>query len=63
MRGNGGSKGEKVKYGHGDLESIKVRELEAEIEKLRRDLSDSKETVEILKQVISDNTQRPKQKE
>ena len=39
---------------HENLESVKVFELEAEVNRLKRELSDSQETVDILKEVMSD---------
>lgn len=38
------------------------KELEREIGRLKKELEDSRETVEILKQVIKDYTEREKQK-
>lgn len=48
---------------HDDLESVKVIALEAEVNRLRQELNDSKETVEILKEVMNDYAQKPKRKE
>jgi NADP-reducing hydrogenase subunit HndD len=45
-----------------DMESVRVMALEAEINRLKQELNDSKETVEILKEVMSDYTQKPKRK-
>jgi NADH-quinone oxidoreductase subunit G/NADP-reducing hydrogenase subunit HndD len=45
-----------------DMESVKVIALEAELGRLKQELSDSKETVEILKEVMNDYTQKPRQK-
>jgi NADH-quinone oxidoreductase subunit G/NADP-reducing hydrogenase subunit HndD len=47
----------------GDMESVKVMALEAEVNRLRQELNDSRETVEILKEVMNDYTQKPKRKE
>ena len=44
-----------------ELESIRVMALEAEISKLKKDLADSSETVDILKEVMSDYAKKPKQ--
>jgi hypothetical protein len=46
-----------------DPESAALKELEAEVERLTKELEDTKETVEILKQVVKDYSQRAKQKE
>jgi NADH-quinone oxidoreductase subunit G/NADP-reducing hydrogenase subunit HndD len=46
-----------------DMESVKVMALEAEVNRLKQELNDSKETVEILKEVMNDYTQKPKRKE
>ncbi len=43
-----------------ELESIRVMALEAEISKLKKDLEDSTETVDILKEVMSDYAKKPK---
>ena len=45
---------------HEDLESVKVMALEAEVTRLKQELSDSQETVEILKDVMSDYAKKPK---
>lgn len=45
---------------HEDLESVKVMALEAEITRLKQELTDSQETVEILKDVMSDYAKKPK---
>lgn len=45
-----------------DMESVRVMALEAEINRLKQELNDSKETVEILKEVMNDYTQKPKRK-
>ncbi len=45
---------------HEDLESVRVMALEAEISRLKQELSDSQETVEILKDVMSDYAKKPK---
>ena len=42
-----------------ELESIRVLALEAEISKLKKDLADSSETVDILKEVMSDYAKKP----
>lgn len=47
----------------GEMESVKVMALEAEINRLRQELNDSKETVEILKEVMNDYTQKPRRRE
>ncbi len=46
-----------------DMETVRVMALEAEISRLKQELSDSQETVEILKEVMSDYAKKPKQKE
>ena len=61
MPERGGSKGGKIKPAD-EFESAVVRELEAEIEKLKKELEDTKETVGILKQIIKDYAEREKQK-
>ena len=43
-----------------DLESLRVMALEAEVNRLKQELSDSQETVEILKDVMSDYAKKPK---
>ena len=43
-----------------NLESVKVFELEAEVNRLKKELSDSQETVDILKEVMSDYAKEPK---
>ena len=43
-----------------DLESLRVMALEAEINRLKQELADSQETVEILKEVMSDYAKRPR---
>lgn len=45
---------------HEDLVSVKVMALEAEVTRLKQELSDSQETVEILKDVMSDYAKKPK---
>jgi hypothetical protein len=45
---------------HEDLESVKVMALEAEVTRLKQELNDSQETVEILKDVMSDYAKKPK---
>jgi len=45
-----------------DLDSVKVMALESEIKRLKQELNDSQETVEILKDVMSDYAKKPKQK-
>ncbi len=45
---------------HEDLESVRVMSLEAEVTRLKQELSDSQETVEILKDVMSDYAKKPK---
>jgi NADH-quinone oxidoreductase subunit G/NADP-reducing hydrogenase subunit HndD len=45
---------------HEDLDSVKVMALEAEVTRLKQELSDSQETVEILKDVMSDYAKKPK---
>ena len=45
-----------------DLESVKVMALEAEISRLKQELNDSHETVEILKDVMSDYAKKPGRK-
>ena len=45
---------------HENLESVKVFELEAQVNRLKKELSDSQETVEILKEVMSDYAKEPK---
>ena len=45
---------------HESLESVKVFELEAEVNRLKKELSDSQETVDILKEVMSDYAKEPK---
>ena len=45
---------------HENLESVKVFELEAEVNRLKKELGDSQETVEILKEVMSDYAKQPK---
>ncbi len=45
---------------HEDLESVKVMALEAEVTRLKQELSDSQETVGILKDVMSDYAKKPK---
>lgn len=45
---------------HEDLESVQVMALESEISRLRQELNDSQETVEILKDVMSDYANKPK---
>lgn len=45
-----------------EYESVKLKEMEAEISRLKEELEDTKETVDILKQVIRDNSEREKQK-
>ncbi|MGI5850295.1 MAG: NADH-dependent [FeFe] hydrogenase, group A6 [Christensenellales bacterium] len=47
---------------HEDLESVRVLALEAELSRLKQELSDSMETVDILKEVMSDYAQKPKRK-
>ena len=39
---------------HEEMESVRVMALEAEVERLKKELSDSMETVDILKEVMSD---------
>lgn len=56
------SKAGKINAGADVLEPAIVRELEAEIEKLKKELEDSIETVEILKQVVRDYAEREKKK-
>lgn len=46
-----------------DMESVRVMALEAEVSRLKQELNDSKETVEILKEVMNDYTQKPRRKE
>jgi NADH-quinone oxidoreductase subunit G/NADP-reducing hydrogenase subunit HndD len=46
-----------------DMESVRVMALEAEVDRLKQELNDSKETVEILKEVMNDYTQKPRHKE
>jgi NADH-quinone oxidoreductase subunit G/NADP-reducing hydrogenase subunit HndD len=48
---------------HDDMESVRVMALEAEVNRLKQELNDSRETVEILKEVMNDYTQKPKRKE
>ncbi len=43
-----------------DLESLRVMALEAEVNRLKQELADSQETVEILKDVMSDYAKKPK---
>ena len=43
-----------------DLESLRVMALEAEINRLKQELADSQETVEILKEVMSDYAKKPR---
>lgn len=43
-----------------ELESVRVLALEAEISKLKKELEDSTETVDILKEVMSDYAKKPK---
>jgi len=43
-----------------ELESVRVLTLEAEVSKLKKDLADSTETVDILKEVMSDYAKKPK---
>ncbi len=45
---------------HDDLDSVKMMALEAEITRLKQELNDSQETVEILKDVMSDYARKPK---
>lgn len=45
---------------HEDLESVRVLALEAEINRLKQELSDSQETVDILKEVMSDYNKNSK---
>ena len=47
---------------HKDLESVRVMALEAEVSRLKQELSDSMETVDILKEVMSDYAKKPKRK-
>lgn len=44
---------------HDDLESVRVLSLEAEVSRLKKELADSTETVEILKEVMSDYAKKP----
>ncbi|MFA5676052.1 MAG: NADH-dependent [FeFe] hydrogenase, group A6 [Christensenellales bacterium] len=46
----------------GELESVKVMALEAEINRLKKELTDSQETVDILKDVMSDYAKKPGRK-
>ena len=43
-----------------DMESLRVMALEAEVNRLKQELADSQETVEILKEVMSDYAKRPR---
>lgn len=45
-----------------DMDSVRVMALEAEINRLKQELTDSQETVEILKEVMSDYAKKPKSK-
>ena len=45
-----------------ELESVRVMALEAEVSRLKQELNDSQETVEILKDVMSDYAKKPKNK-
>ena len=45
-----------------DMESVRVMALEAEVTRLKQELSDSMETVDILKEVMSDYSRKPKKK-
>ena len=45
---------------HKDLDSVRVMALQAEINRLKQELNDSQETVEILKDVMSDYSKKPK---
>jgi hypothetical protein len=45
------------------MDSVRVMALEAEINRLKQELSDSQETVEILKEVMSDYAKKPKKKD
>lgn len=47
----------------GELESVKVMALEAEINRLKKELADSQESVDILKEVMSDYAKKPARKE
>lgn len=44
---------------HEELESVRVLSLEAEVSRLKKELADSTETVEILKEVMSDYAKKP----
>ncbi len=46
-----------------DMDSVRVMALEAEVNRLKQELADSQETVEILKEVMSDYAKKPSQKE
>jgi len=43
-----------------ELESLRVMALEVEVNRLKQELVDSQETVEILKDVMSDYAKKPK---
>lgn len=45
-----------------ELESVRVMALEAELSRLKQELNDSQETVDILKDVMSDYAKKPKRK-
>jgi NADH-quinone oxidoreductase subunit G/NADP-reducing hydrogenase subunit HndD len=49
-----------VKRNTGDMDSVRVMALEAEVNRLKQELADSQETVEILKEVMSDYAKKPK---
>jgi NADP-reducing hydrogenase subunit HndD len=44
---------------HEDLESVRVLALQAEVNRLKKELSDSMETIDILKEVMSDLSKKP----
>ena len=44
------------------MDSVKVMALEAEISRLKQELTDSQETVEILKDVMNDYAKKTKRK-
>jgi len=44
---------------HEDLESVRVLSLQAEVNRLKKELSDSMETIDILKEVMSDLSKKP----
>lgn len=55
-------KSKQVKRIPEDMDSVRVMALEAEVNRLKQELADSQETVEILKEVMSDYAKKPRAK-